>query len=44
MMMMIHVPNRVIRYAVITNYAVRDAIKNIDVDLSNVEHLSLIHI
>jgi hypothetical protein len=35
--MMIHVPNRMIRYAVITNYAVRDAIKDIDVDLSNVE-------
>lgn len=35
---MIHVPNRMIRYAVITNYAVRDAIKDIDVDLSNIEN------
>ena len=35
---MIHVPNRMIRYAVITNYAVRDAIKSIDVDLGNIEN------
>ncbi len=35
--MMLRVPNRAIRYAVITNYAVRDALKDIDVDLGSVE-------
>jgi len=35
--MMFRVPNRAIRYAVITNYAVRDALKDIDVDLGSVE-------
>lgn len=35
--MLFRVPNRAIKYAVITNYAVRDALKEIDVDLTKVE-------
>ena len=35
--MMFRVPNRAIKYAVITNYAIRDALQDIDVDLSSVE-------
>ena len=35
--MMFRVPSRAIRYAVIANYGVRDALRDIDVDLGSVE-------